>query len=100
MPGKDLRAAPRSKSSRGTRANRVFATDEKRIRSKNTVLIKSKDGIGFLYKIVDCARMRFSSVRNRRSARTDSSSAQQTQLGNNGDAFFSRYLFHDFQSLS
>src|SRR5450759_1921735 len=32
---------------------------------------KSNNGLGlFLYKIVDCARMCFSSVRNRRSART------------------------------
>jgi len=32
---------------------------------------KNKGGLGwFLYKIVDCARMCFSSVRNRRSART------------------------------
>jgi hypothetical protein len=32
---------------------------------------KHKDGLGLLlYKIVDCVRMCFSSVRNRRSART------------------------------
>ena len=36
------------------RANRVFSTDEKRIRTKNTVLDKSKSGLGwFLSKIVD-----------------------------------------------
>jgi len=62
MSRKDLRAA---------RANRVLGTDKKRIRTKNTVLDKSKGGWGwFSYKIVDCARMCFSSVRNRRSART------------------------------
>src|SRR5450759_2301782 len=54
-----------------TRANRVFCTDKKRIRTENTVMDKSKGGSGWLlYKIVDCARMAFSSVRNRRSART------------------------------
>ncbi|MBI5908717.1 MAG: hypothetical protein HY848_01995, partial [Betaproteobacteria bacterium] len=31
---------------------------------------KNKDSAGVLSKIVDCARMRFSSVRKRRSART------------------------------
>src|SRR5674476_271162 len=53
------------------RANRVFCTDEKRIRTENTVMDKSKGGLGWLlYKIADCARMCFSSVHNRRSART------------------------------
>jgi hypothetical protein len=33
---------------RATRANRVFGTDEKRIRTKNTVMDKSKDGLGLL----------------------------------------------------
>jgi hypothetical protein len=47
-------------------ANPVFGADEKRIRTKNTVMDKSKGGLGWLlYKIVDCARIRFSSVRNR-----------------------------------
>jgi hypothetical protein len=55
---------------RAARANHVFGTDEKRIRTENTVIGKSKDGLRFFYKIVDCARMRFSSVHNRRSART------------------------------
>jgi len=55
------------------RANRVFRADENRIRAKNTVMNKSKSGLGWLLsKIVDCARMCFSSVRNRRSARTAS----------------------------
>jgi hypothetical protein len=53
-----------------TRANRVFGTDEKRIRTKNTVMNKSKNGFGGLSKIADCVRMCFSSARNRRSART------------------------------
>jgi len=57
MRREDLRAA---------RANRVFCADEKRIRTENTVMNKNKGGLGwFLYKIVDCARMCFSSVRNR-----------------------------------
>jgi hypothetical protein len=42
------------------RANHVFGTDEKRIRTKNTVIDKSNNGLGlFLYKIVDCVRMAF-----------------------------------------
>ncbi|MBI5908549.1 MAG: hypothetical protein HY848_01120, partial [Betaproteobacteria bacterium] len=80
---------------RALRANLVFGTDEKRIRTKNKVMQllrnnchiranvfvilvaawgsakeKKKDRAGVLSKIVDCARMRFSSVRKRRSART------------------------------
>jgi hypothetical protein len=56
---------------RAARANRVFCTDEKRIRTENAVMNKSKGGLGwFLYKIVDCTRMRFSSACNQRSART------------------------------
>jgi hypothetical protein len=39
------------------RANRVFGTDEKRIRTKNTVMVKSKDDLElFLYEIADWAR--------------------------------------------
>jgi len=55
---------------RAPRANHVFCTDEKRIRAENAVMNKSWDNAGVLYKIADCARMCFSSVRNRRSART------------------------------
>jgi hypothetical protein len=55
---------------RAARANRVFCTDKKRIRTENTVIVNTKHGVGILYKIVDCARMCFSSARNRRSART------------------------------
>jgi hypothetical protein len=41
---------------RAARANRVFCTDEKRIRTENTVIVNTKHGVGVLYKIVDCAR--------------------------------------------
>ena len=51
---------------RAARANRGFGTDEKHIRTKTVVMDKSKDGLDLLLsKIVDCARMCFSSVRNR-----------------------------------
>jgi hypothetical protein len=56
---------------RAPRANPVFRTDEKHIRSENRVMDKSNNGLGLVfYKIADCARMCFSSVRDRRSART------------------------------
>jgi len=57
---------------RAARANRVFCTDEKRIRTENTVIVNTKQAVGVLFKIVDCVRMRFSSARNRRPARTAS----------------------------
>jgi hypothetical protein len=41
---------------RAPRANRVFRTDEKRIRSENTVTDKSKGSVGVLSKIPDCVR--------------------------------------------
>jgi len=42
------------------RANRVFYTDEKHIRVENTVMTKSKGGLGlFLSKIADCVRTAF-----------------------------------------
>jgi len=51
---------------RAARANRVFCTDKKRIRTEYAVINKNTDGLGlFLYKIVDCARTSFLSVRNR-----------------------------------
>ena len=50
---------------RAPRANRVFGTDEKRIRAKNTVMDKNKIGAGVLAKITDCVRTWFPSVRNR-----------------------------------
>jgi hypothetical protein len=53
------------------RAPTVFSGRIKTIRPENTVMNKSKNDIGlFLSKIVDCARMALSSVRNKRSART------------------------------
>jgi len=56
---------------RAPRANPVFRTDEKHIRSENRVMDKNNSDLGLLLtKIADCARMRFSSARNRRSART------------------------------
>jgi len=43
---------------RAARANPVFGTDEKRIRTKNRVVDKNKQGFGlFLYKIADCVRI-------------------------------------------
>jgi hypothetical protein len=60
------------------RANRVFRTDKKRIRTEDPVIDKGNNSLGLpLYKIVDCARIRFSSARNRRSVRTNVSLAQQ-----------------------
>jgi hypothetical protein len=51
---------------RATRANRVFRPDKKRIRTENVVMDKSKSGLVWvLSKIVDWARMCFSSVLNR-----------------------------------
>ncbi len=43
------------------RANRVFRTDEKRIRTENTVMDRSDNGLGLLqlHKIVDCVRTAF-----------------------------------------
>jgi hypothetical protein len=57
---------------RAPRANHVFRADEKHIRPENTVLDKSKSGLGrVLSRIADCGRMRFSSAHNRGSARTE-----------------------------
>jgi hypothetical protein len=51
VPQAELRAA---------RANPVFRTDEKRIRTENTVIYKSRNRSGlFLYKIADCVRIAF-----------------------------------------
>jgi len=50
---------------RAPRANPVFGADEKRIRTKNTVMDKPKDALGILIKIADCARTGLSSARNR-----------------------------------
>jgi hypothetical protein len=51
MRAADLRAA---------RANRVFRADEKRIRTKNTVMDKGSNSSGLLLsKIANCARTAF-----------------------------------------
>jgi hypothetical protein len=50
---------------RAARANHVFCTDEKHIRTENMVTVNTKYGAGVLYKIADWVRMRFSSARNR-----------------------------------
>jgi len=56
---------------RAPRANLVSGTDEKRIRTRNKVMDKSESGLGLPFsEILDYARMRFSSVHNRGSART------------------------------
>jgi hypothetical protein len=44
---------------RATRVNRVFCTDEKHIRTENTVMVNTKQGVGVLFKITDCARTVF-----------------------------------------
>jgi hypothetical protein len=68
-----------------SRAPTVILVRIKTIRTKITVSDKGKNGLGLLLsKIVDCARMRFLSVCNRRSARTVSrprNIATQQQLG-------------------
>jgi hypothetical protein len=38
------------RSLRAARANRVFCTDEKRIRTKNAVMIEDKDEPGLLFR--------------------------------------------------
>jgi hypothetical protein len=38
---------------RAARANHVFCTDKKRIRTENAVMDKNRDSAGVLYKIVD-----------------------------------------------
>jgi len=46
MPRADLRAA---------RANRIFCTDEQRIRAENAVMVNTKQSVKVLYKIADYA---------------------------------------------
>jgi hypothetical protein len=79
---------------RAARANRVFGRDEKHIRSEDTVLVNTKQGVGVLYKIVDCARMCFSSVRNQRSARTVSR-PRKSKLHKNGKCDFVTTYIHN-----
>jgi hypothetical protein len=51
---------------RAARANHVFDMNEKCIRTENMVMDKNKGGLDLsLSKIADCARMCFSSARNR-----------------------------------
>jgi hypothetical protein len=66
------------------RAPTGFSARMKSIRAENPVTDNGADGLVFLYEIVDCARMAFSSVHNRRSARTAFSSAQHrgSQISN------------------
>jgi len=45
-----------TRSLRAARANRVFCTDKKRIRTENTVIVNTKHGVMVFYKIADCAR--------------------------------------------
>jgi hypothetical protein len=75
MPGTDLRAA---------RANRVFCTDKKHPYRKRGY--SEKQGRrGFLYKIVDCARMAF--LRAQSAVRADAMFVRATwQPCNNGGA--------------
>jgi hypothetical protein len=42
-----------TRSLRAARANRVFCTDKKRIRTENTVIVNTKHGVVVLYKIYD-----------------------------------------------
>jgi hypothetical protein len=76
MPRADLRAA---------RANRVFCTDEKRIRAENAVIVNAKQGVEVLYKIADCARTAFRSCaigdpRGRVAVRASASAAVRHML--------------------
>jgi len=77
---------------RAARANRVFCTDEKHIRTENTVLVNTKQSEG-LYKIADFVRMCFSSARNQRSARTVSRPRKIATLQQRGGREVSRRLY-------
>jgi len=55
---------------RALRANRIFCTDKKRIRTENTVLGKSIFGFGLsLCKIAECVRMTLINPRGRAAGR-------------------------------
>jgi len=54
---------------RAPRANPVLGADEKRIRTKNKVMDKSKSGFGILSTIADCVRTGSSSARTGRRPR-------------------------------
>jgi hypothetical protein len=50
----------RKRALRAPRANHAFGTDVKRVRTKNTVIDKSRGGLDlFLSKIADCVRTAF-----------------------------------------
>jgi hypothetical protein len=67
----ELREWPCPEKTCALRAPTVSLVRIEKIRTNNTVLIKNNNGLGlFLYKIADCAQIVFSSVHNRRSART------------------------------
>jgi len=59
-----------TRSLRAARANRVFCTDKKRIRTENTVIVKTNHGVVVLYKIGD-PRGRFLDRANSQTATTD-----------------------------
>jgi hypothetical protein len=44
---------------RAARANRIFCTDEKRIRIENTVVVNTKQDAEVLSRIADCVRTVF-----------------------------------------
>ena len=61
----EFRRMPRAAIAR-SRAPTLFLVRIKTIRTKNTVLDKSNNGLGLLLsKIADCVRMCFSSAHNR-----------------------------------
>ena len=89
---------------RAARANRVFCTDEKRIRTENTVMDKNKDSVGVLLEIADWAWMCFSSMPDRRSARTDSRprniASLQQRKSDSSRQVKDHYSMTDLQGLS
>jgi hypothetical protein len=55
---------------RAARANRVFRTDKKHIRTEKTVMVNPKETAGVLFKIADCTRPVFSFAPQRSPATT------------------------------
>jgi len=68
LPPAELRAA---------RANRVFRADEKRIRTKNTVMIKTRTALGFHQDRRLCADVLF--IRAQSAIRADGFSSAQNR---------------------
>jgi len=64
---------------RAARANRVFGTDENCLRTGNTVIDRSKGGVGILSKIADCARIGFM-IRAQSAIRADGPPAAQVKI--------------------